>query len=341
MVTILPHTTRATGTVLTASIYNADHQNHITNAQSLNAGVAGRTIQGTSGQVTVTNGNGVSGDPTISLPTDTSLTSSDSGATAGPVINLTRNSSSPAANDLIGQMNFRGKDSGSNDTDYARIFATIADPANGSEDGFLTTQHMVAGSLTGIKHDYTGITAGQTKTIMYPNITTLGISVWEAIYHASFTAIGSSGIDILNLGAFEFIRILCSFEDTIVAVRVSTDNGSSFLQGASSYIRSEMGFVQAAGTTVAGAAVSENLMPLSTLAPASGFSCLSEYIFDRFNRALISSIDGKWATNHVTSNNCVFKRGGYINSATAFNAIKVYASSGTSDGYLTVEGIRG
>lgn len=37
MATINPHTTRATGTVLTAAIYNADHQNHITNANALNA----------------------------------------------------------------------------------------------------------------------------------------------------------------------------------------------------------------------------------------------------------------------------------------------------------------
>src|SRR3990172_2238956 len=40
MVTIVAHTTRATGTVLTASIYNADHQNHITNASTINATAA-------------------------------------------------------------------------------------------------------------------------------------------------------------------------------------------------------------------------------------------------------------------------------------------------------------
>ena len=38
MTTIVAHTTRASGTVLTASIYNADHENHITNANSLNSG---------------------------------------------------------------------------------------------------------------------------------------------------------------------------------------------------------------------------------------------------------------------------------------------------------------
>ena len=36
MTTINPHTTRAAGTILTALIYNADHNNHITNATNLN-----------------------------------------------------------------------------------------------------------------------------------------------------------------------------------------------------------------------------------------------------------------------------------------------------------------
>lgn len=37
MSTIVGHTTRANGTILTATIYNADHTNHISNAQALNA----------------------------------------------------------------------------------------------------------------------------------------------------------------------------------------------------------------------------------------------------------------------------------------------------------------
>lgn len=38
MTSISPHTTRANGTVLSATIYNADHTNHVANAQALNAG---------------------------------------------------------------------------------------------------------------------------------------------------------------------------------------------------------------------------------------------------------------------------------------------------------------
>lgn len=37
MTTISPHITRGTGTILTAAIYNTDHQNHVLNAQALNA----------------------------------------------------------------------------------------------------------------------------------------------------------------------------------------------------------------------------------------------------------------------------------------------------------------
>jgi hypothetical protein len=37
MTTITGHTTRAPGTVLTAAIYNADHNTHVANAQALNA----------------------------------------------------------------------------------------------------------------------------------------------------------------------------------------------------------------------------------------------------------------------------------------------------------------
>lgn len=41
MATIIPHTTRSAGTILTAAIYNSDHQVHITNATSLNSEVSG------------------------------------------------------------------------------------------------------------------------------------------------------------------------------------------------------------------------------------------------------------------------------------------------------------
>lgn len=50
MTTITGHTTRASGTILTAAIYNADHVNHVTNSTALNTGkiegVAGPVVDG-------------------------------------------------------------------------------------------------------------------------------------------------------------------------------------------------------------------------------------------------------------------------------------------------------
>lgn len=91
MATINPHTTRATGTVLTAAIYNTDHQNHITNCNNLNAELStvsgvgaasglvasngagtiyGRSILGTGNQIDVANADGLTGSPTLSIPVD-------------------------------------------------------------------------------------------------------------------------------------------------------------------------------------------------------------------------------------------------------------------------------
>ncbi len=57
MATITGHTTRANGTILTAAIYNADHVNHVTNAQALNATkMEGATPPVVDGQAVVWNG---------------------------------------------------------------------------------------------------------------------------------------------------------------------------------------------------------------------------------------------------------------------------------------------
>lgn len=70
----------------------------------------------------------------------------DDGAATGPVFVLDRQSASPAAADLIGQIRFRGRDSAGNVTDYGYIQARIDDPANGSEDVTLLVGRLVAGA---------------------------------------------------------------------------------------------------------------------------------------------------------------------------------------------------
>lgn len=75
------------------------------------------------------------------------IKSTDAGATAGPTLELYRDSASPAAADDIGQIAFQGEDSAGNLENYAKIKAIITDPTSTSEDGKLALQTVVAGTL--------------------------------------------------------------------------------------------------------------------------------------------------------------------------------------------------
>jgi hypothetical protein len=71
--------------------------------------------------------------------------STDAGATVGPEVILDRFSASPAANDEIGSLVFRGRDSAANSTDYANVSADITDPTNASEDARLLFRTLTGG----------------------------------------------------------------------------------------------------------------------------------------------------------------------------------------------------
>lgn len=80
---------------------------------------------------------------------DYSLLESDSNdAAAGPILDFYRNSASPAANDLIGRVLFRGEDSAGNSQDYAAIQSVINSPTSGAETGSIVFATTTGGTLT-------------------------------------------------------------------------------------------------------------------------------------------------------------------------------------------------
>lgn len=74
--------------------------------------------------------------------------STDAGATAAPDVVLYRNSASPAANDILGSLVFRGKDAGGNTFNYAEIAGVITDPTNTIETGQLRFYTGTDGATT-------------------------------------------------------------------------------------------------------------------------------------------------------------------------------------------------
>jgi hypothetical protein len=113
----------------------------IHNNGSVNWRSIGRTPTGTSGGVVplLNAANTWSADQTI--------TSVNAGAGEGPILDLYRNSASPAADDLLGVVQFTFNDGAGVKTVGPKIRAILLDPTDGSEDASLSFETRVGGSL--------------------------------------------------------------------------------------------------------------------------------------------------------------------------------------------------
>jgi len=76
------------------------------------------------------------------------LTSTDAGATASPLLELYRDSASPAASDTLGEIEFNGEDSAGNKQAYGLIHGSILSPTSTAEQGQLHFETATAGALT-------------------------------------------------------------------------------------------------------------------------------------------------------------------------------------------------
>jgi hypothetical protein len=79
-----------------------------------------------------------------------SLTSTESGSAAGPIIELDRNSVSPFNADYLGQLKFKGRNSTDQTVIYGKISAKASDVTDGSEDGTLEFTVMNNGTQDNI-----------------------------------------------------------------------------------------------------------------------------------------------------------------------------------------------
>jgi len=74
------------------------------------------------------------------------LTTTEDSSTAGPVLTLKRNSSSPADADYLGQIKFKGENDADQEIVYSKITGKILDASDGSEDGLIEFAFQKAGS---------------------------------------------------------------------------------------------------------------------------------------------------------------------------------------------------
>jgi hypothetical protein len=101
------------------------------------AAITGTTIAGTTASLTNTS----TGDSIL-------VTTTEDSSSAGPVITLKRNSSSPADADYMGQIKFKGENDADQEVVYAKITGKIQDASDGTEDGIIEFANRKAGSNT-------------------------------------------------------------------------------------------------------------------------------------------------------------------------------------------------
>ena len=99
------------------------------------AAITGTTIAGTTATLT----NTTTSDSVL-------ITTTEDSSSAGPVISLKRNSSSPSDADYLGQIKFKGENDADQEVVYAKITGKILDASDGTEDGIIEFAHKKAGS---------------------------------------------------------------------------------------------------------------------------------------------------------------------------------------------------
>lgn len=92
------------------------------------------------------------------------LRSTDDGSTQGPDILFDRDSPSPAANDLLSVLTFRGNDDGGNNAAYVQLIVRIIDPTDTNEDGQFTVRTLRASANSDWRFE-SGVLYHSTQTL--------------------------------------------------------------------------------------------------------------------------------------------------------------------------------
>ena len=104
----------------------------------------------TSGTISVTGDLTASSDFTLAgdatVQGDLYLSDTGTNSSAGPIIDLYRNSSSAADADYLGQIKFQGENDADQKNVYAKITGKIQDASDGTEDGLIEFANKKAGS---------------------------------------------------------------------------------------------------------------------------------------------------------------------------------------------------
>jgi hypothetical protein len=194
--------------------------------------IATATIGGSNTQVQYNSSGSLAGSSNFAYDgtSTVTLSSTDAGSSAAPIIELYRNSSSPADSDYLGQIKFQGEDDGGGKVVYAKVTAKIDDASNTSEDGIIEITHQKAGS--------NNISARWTSNTL-KLINGTGLEIADGLLTLGSTAVTATaaelnvldGISVIQASSGSFVdndtslMTSASIQDKILSYGYSTTTG--------------------------------------------------------------------------------------------------------------------
>ena len=150
------------------------------------------------------------------------LVSTDADANRAPILALTRNSGSPADNDIAGTIKFNAKNDADEDIELFEINTTLIDASDATEDARMIFNGIVGGASTN------RLTLNRNEAVFNEDGADLDFRVeGDTETHAIFVQAGSNGVGIGQSSPNSFNNLA----DNLVVGTTSGENGITLASG--------------------------------------------------------------------------------------------------------------
>jgi len=228
------------------------------------------------------------------------IENTDAGLDTAPDLVLYRNSASPAANDNLGNIEFRGRNGNSEDVAYAQILAQVVDTTDDSEDGIVKIMAAAAGTTAAritVKSDKVGINEADPEHPLHitESVANTGLFIESAeavavsaaditLYHHRGDAVSGQDNDVLSSINFQGNNDAATpeqvqfaeIEASIIDASDTEEDGKLDLKVQSAGTLTSMAAITAANVTLG----SRPIIPTHTPASASATGTAGEIAWD-------------------------------------------------------------
>ena len=241
------------------------------------------------------------------------IENSDAGLDTAPDVVLYRNSASPAADDNLGNIEFRGVNAATEDIAYGQIAAKIVDTTDGSEDGTLNLMTAAAGTTAArvtLKSDKVGVNESDPQHPLHitESVANTGLFIESAeavavsaaditLYHHRGSTVAGQDNDVLSTLNFQGnndattpeLVVFGSVSTSIVDASDGTEDGKIDLKVQAAGTLTSMAAITAANVTLG----SRPVLPTHTPASATAAGTAGEVAWDA-NYIYICTATNTW-----------------------------------------------